>query len=61
MKEIKNMLLGIAIMLAVIVFHLYMTNTGLITDFIAIIGIILVIKGYCFKGKTEKENHDKKE
>lgn len=59
MKEIKNMLLGIAIMLSVIVFHLYMTNTGLITDFIAVIGFILVIKGYFSKSKVDKENNDK--
>lgn len=59
MKEIKNMLLGIAIMLAVIVFHLYMTNTGLITDFIAIVGLILVVKGYFSKSKVDEENNDK--
>lgn len=49
MQGIKNMLLGIAIMLAVIVFHLFYANNGLWTDFIAIIGIILVIKGYNLK------------
>ncbi len=37
MNGIKNMLLGIAIMLAVIVFHLFCANDGLWTDFIAII------------------------
>lgn len=58
MKEIKNMLLGIAIMLAVIVFHLYITSTSLWTDFIAVIGIILAVRGYCTEGK---ENDDEKE
>lgn len=33
MNGIKNMLLGIAIMLAVIVFHLFCANDGLWTDF----------------------------
>ena len=42
MNGIKNMLLGIAIMLAVIVFHLFCANDGLWTDFIAIIGLIYV-------------------
>ncbi len=46
MRGIKNMLLGIAIMLAVIVFHLFYANDGLWTDFIAIIGLICVVKGY---------------
>ena len=46
MHGIKNMLLGIAIMLAVIVFHLFYANDGLWTDFIAIIGLICVVKGY---------------
>lgn len=48
MKEIKNMLLGIAIMLAVIVFHLFVADK-LLTDFIAIIGLCIVILGYCSK------------
>ena len=50
MQGIKNMLLGIAIMLAVIVFNLFYEH-GLWTDFIAIIGIICVIKGYTTKSK----------
>ncbi|WP_312104166.1 hypothetical protein [Lachnoclostridium sp.] len=45
MKAIKNMLLGIAIILAVIIFHLFI-EAGLWTDFIAVIGIILVLAGY---------------
>lgn len=48
MQGIKNMLLGIAIMLAVIAFHLFYEH-GLWTDFIAIIGLICVIKGYSAK------------
>lgn len=56
MQGIKKMLLGIAIMLAVIVFHLFYINDGLWTDFIAIIGFIFVIKGYNSK---ENESNDK--
>ena len=55
MYGIKNMLLGIAIMLAVIVFHLFCANDGLWTDFIAIIGLIFVIKGYNTKD-TDNES-----
>jgi hypothetical protein len=47
-KEIKNMLLGIAIMLAVIVFHMFMED-GLWIDLIAIIGLILVVSGFIAK------------
>ena len=43
MNGIKNMLLGIAIMLAVIVFHLFCANDGLWTDFIAIINFFNTI------------------
>ena len=57
MQGIKNMLLGIAIMLAVIVFHLFYAKThiGLWTDFVAIIGFILVIKGYNTKDHERKD------
>ena len=55
MNGIINMLLGIAIMLAVIVFHLSCVNDGLWTDFIAIIGLIFVIKGYNTKD-TDNES-----
>ena len=48
MKELKMMLLGIAIMLLVIVFHLLMED-GLLTDLIALIGFALVIIGYVAK------------
>lgn len=48
MTEIKNMLLGIAIMLAAIALHLFLADK-LITDFIAIIGLCVVILGYCSK------------
>ena len=55
MNGIKNMLLGIAIMLAVIVFHLFCANDGLWTDFIAIICLIFFIKGYNTKD-TDNES-----
>ena len=45
MNQIKNMLLGIAIILVTILIHLFI-EANLITDFIAIIGIILVLYGY---------------
>ena len=48
MKEIKNMLLGIAIMLAAIALHLFLADK-LITDFIAMIGLCVVILGYYSK------------
>lgn len=48
MKSIKNMLLGIAIILIIIIIHLFINN-GLITDFLAIIGVILIVKGYFSK------------
>ena len=44
-KDIKIMLVGITIILAVIVLHLFLSD-GLITDLIAIIGVILVFIGY---------------
>lgn len=46
MRGIKKMLLGIAIMLAVIVFHLFYANDGLWTDFLAIIGLLVVVSGF---------------
>lgn len=45
MEDLKLMLLGIAIMLAFIVFHLFMAD-GLITDVFAAVGLVLVIVGY---------------
>lgn len=59
MKEIKNMLLGIAVMLLVIIVHLFFASTQLKTDFIAIIGIILVIKGYFTKDKDDSDDEKK--
>ena len=44
-KDIKIMLLGIAIILFTIVLHLFLQD-GLLTDLIAIIGLLLVIVGY---------------
>ena len=48
MKSIKNILIGIAIILLTILIHLFL-NDGYITDFIAVIGVILVIGGYYSK------------
>ena len=48
MKDIKIMLLGLSIMLAVIAFHLFVEG-GLFTDFIAIGGLVVVIAGFCAK------------
>ena len=45
MYAIKNMLLGITIILVAIVYTLFI-ETGLITNYIAIIGIIFVLIGY---------------
>ena len=58
MKAIKNMLLGIAILLAVIIFHLFYQD-ALWTDFIAIVGIIVVISGY--NSKEEANSNFSKE
>lgn len=48
MQGIKNMLLGISIMLAVIV--LYFCKSSL-TDFMVLISMIVVVKGYCSKDR----------
>lgn len=53
MKNIKLMLLGIAIILVVIVFHMFMED-GLLTDLIAIAGLIMVGVGYISKDGNEK-------
>lgn len=46
MKGIKNMLLGIAIMLGVVILHLC-DEDALITDIIGFtVAVILIIKGY---------------
>ncbi len=45
MNGIKNMLLGITIVLVVILFHICL-DYFLWTDLIAIIGVILVIDGF---------------
>ena len=55
MKGIKIMLLGIAIMLAVLMFHLFIVARDvLVTDFIAILGLGIVVIGY-FIGDSEKK------
>lgn len=61
MYAIKNMLLGITIILVAIVYTLFI-ETGLITNYIAIIGIIFVLIGYFsnsnsdqIKGKVEAQ------
>lgn len=55
MKEIKTMLLGIAIMLATIVIHLFIADQ-LFTDFIAILGICIVILGYYSLSELSKKS-----
>lgn len=44
----------------VIICHLFFTTPQLKTDFIAIIGIILVIKGYCTKDKDDSDDEKSK-
>ena len=44
-KDIKIMLLGITIILAIIVLHMFL-ESGLLTDLLAIIGVIVVLVGY---------------
>jgi len=46
MKNIKNMLLGIAIILTAIAFHLFVLDK-FITDMLALVGIGVVLLGYC--------------
>ena len=55
MNQIKNMLLGIAIILVLILIHLHL-EARLITDFIAIIGIILVLQGYFSENNNDQAN-----
>ena len=52
MDEIKDMLLGIAILLAVILVHLFLDD-GLWTDLIGFLGMGLVVSGYNGKKKSE--------
>lgn len=52
MNGIKTMLLGLAIMLAVISFHLFIAHR-LITDFIAVLGLIIVFAGYFDKNNNK--------
>lgn len=51
MDSIKNILLGISILLVVIIIHLAYLNL-LITDFIGIVGIGIVIKSF-FSNKKD--------
>lgn len=53
MQKIKLMLTGILIILLVIVFHLHYIHR-LWPDYIAIIGIVVFLRGY-FKGKDSKD------
>ena len=53
MYAIKNMLLGITIILVAIVYTLFIV-TGLITNFIAIIGIIFVLIGYFSNSNSDQ-------
>lgn len=49
MQSIKKILLGISVILFAILIHLFF-NDGYGTDFIGIIGFVLVIVGYYSKG-----------
>ncbi len=53
MQRIETMLIGILIILLVIVFHLN-CEINLWTDYIAVIGIIVFLRGY-FKSNNDKE------
>lgn len=55
MKQIKNMLLGISIILVTILIHLSI-ETLLITDFIVIIGFIFVLIGYSLENNNKSNN-----
>lgn len=48
MNSIKKILLGISIILFTILIHLFF-NDGYVTDFIGIIGFVLVVIGYMSK------------
>lgn len=51
-KDIKDMLLGISIILVLIIIHLFIVDP-LITDFIGVIGIIFILYGYLSKNTSE--------
>ena len=55
MKGIKNILVGITIILVVILFHICL-DYFLWTDLIAIIGVIFVVNGYL--AKDDKKTSD---
>ena len=54
--DIKIMLLGIAIILFTIILHLFLQD-GLLTDLIAIVGLLVVALGYK-EMKEEKNSED---
>ena len=54
MKSIKQMLLGIAIMIASIAFHSVWDN-DMVTVIVAFIGLIVVICGYLHKNGDKKD------
>lgn len=58
MQGIKNMLLGIAIMLAVVIFHLFYGYPTLTAIISAIVGMILVIAGYRAKDTDSTESEE---
>jgi hypothetical protein len=45
MKKIENMILGIGILLVTIIIHLSI-NELLLTDFIGIIGVLILVSSY---------------
>ena len=55
-KDLKIMLLGIAVILFVIVLHLFLQN-GLITDLFALVGLFFVFLGYR-EMKDDKKSED---
>ncbi|MEG1989060.1 MAG: hypothetical protein RR035_07710 [Oscillibacter sp.] len=52
MFTIKTMLLGITIILLTILIHLFIED-GLITDFIAVFGLLFVLVGYFLNDKKD--------
>lgn len=50
MDQLKDMLLGMSILLVAILIHLFI-ETILFSDFLGILGIIFILKGYYSKNK----------
>ena len=52
-KEIKLTLLGIALMVFTVTLHLFLED-GLMADFIALVGLFLVVSSYSIKKNNRK-------